>query len=313
MTIEELKSKIEKAEKSLSNPMLQSNPSILESVKKNIENYKKQLAELESKASDKVDEAKQKVDEAETPKEKKEAQQEVKEAKKEEEEAKKVKEDIKQAEQEIKDAEKKIHGGRRDGSGRPRVMRPERPKMPRGGRRLGAGRKKASSPTKIRKPEGIKVKPMAKRVRRKKVSRKPVKAAAPKRVVKEEMKTVRAFGQSIQYKNNAEFCKKLIGAFKKRKKVSRGKKRKTKPVFGIITSDVKNAVSKALHSVPKKQIEKNPKEFLAKAQRLEKSAIKFLEDFKAILGSDYKKSEITSEFGELEKSIKSFVAKYTKK
>jgi hypothetical protein len=76
---------------------------------------------------------------------------------------------------------------------------------------------------------------------------------------------------------------------------------------------VKNAVSKALHSVSEKEIEKNPKAFLAKAERLEKSAIRFLEDFKSILGSDYKKSEITSEFGDLEKSIKAFVGKFMDK
>lgn len=64
MTIEELKSKIEKAEKSLSSPMLQASPSVLESVKKNIENYKKQLAELEAKTE-------KKVEQAETEKEKK--------------------------------------------------------------------------------------------------------------------------------------------------------------------------------------------------------------------------------------------------
>jgi hypothetical protein len=41
--------------------------------------------------------------------------------------------------------------------------------------------------------------------------------------------------------------------------------------------------------------------------------MRFLEDFKAILGSDYKKSEITAEFGELEKSIKAFVSRVSKK
>ena len=133
--------------------------------------------------------------------------------------------------------------------------------------------------------------------------------------VKAKVKTARAFGQVIEYKNDVEFCDKLKAAFRKRRaaaKSTAGKRRKTKPVFGVITNSVKNAVSKALYSVSTKEIEKNPKQFLAKAERLEKSAMRFLEDFKSILGNDYKKSNITSEFGELEKVIKQFVSKIAK-
>ena len=83
MTTEELKSKIEKAEKSLSSPMLQANPSILESVKNNIEKYKKQLSDLEGKAETKVEDAEKKVEEAVTKDEKKDAKKDLAEAKEE--------------------------------------------------------------------------------------------------------------------------------------------------------------------------------------------------------------------------------------
>jgi hypothetical protein len=292
MTIEELKSKIEKAEKSLSSPMLQSNPSILESVKKNIENYKKQLAELENKAEKKVEDAEKKAEDAETKVEKKEAAKEVQKAK---EEVKKV-EEVKEKVEEVKEkVEVKIRPKASEGTARK--------KMP----------KKASSPKKMVVPKNARMDKLAISKRKMKAakSKAPVKSA----VVKATSKKARAFGQVIEYKNDVEFCAKLKAAFKKRRaaaKSTSGKRRKTKPVFGVITNSVKNAVSKALHNVPTKEIEKNPKQFLAKAERLEKSAMRFLEDFKSILGNDYKKSSITSEFGELEKAIKQFVAKIAK-
>jgi vacuolar-type H+-ATPase subunit I/STV1 len=174
--------------------------------------------------------------------------------------------------------------------------------------------KKASSPKKMVMPKNVKMDKLAISKRKMKAAKKakaPVKSA----VVNATSKKARAFGQVIEYKNDVEFCAKLKAAFKKRRaaaKSTAGKRRKTKPVFGVITNSVKNAVSKALHSVPTKEIEKNPKQFLAKAERLEKSAMRFLEDFKSILGNEYKKSNITSEFGELEKAIKQFVAKVSK-
>ena len=302
MTVEEIKIKIEKlkktAESSLTPEALK--PSLQQSIAK----LQQELDALEGAAEKKVEVAEKKVEEAkkeekkaETPTEKKEAKAEVKEAEKEKKEAK---DEVKEVQQVAKKAEtveekiKRIHGGRRVGAGRPRVERPVRERGAHGGSRTGAGRKrKASVPTKMVKPA--------------KVAKTVEKA--------EKTKSVRAFGQNVEYKNDADFCKQLIKAFKKRKLASKkaGARRKTKPVFGAITTSVKNAVSKALYSVSEKQIEKNPKAFLAKATRLEKSAIRFLEDFKAILGSDYKKSEITAEFGELEKSIKNFVAKFSNK
>lgn len=300
MTIEEIKSDIESLKKTVESSLT---PEALKpSLQASISKLQKQLEELEGTAEKKVEVAEKKVEEAkkeqkkaETPAEKREAKAEVKEAEKEKKEAK---EEVNEVQQVAKKAEtveekiKKIHGGRRVGAGRPRIERPVREKRLHGGSRAGAGRKrKASVPTKIMKP----------------------KVQVSEKV--EKTKSVRAFGQNVEYKNDADFCKQLIKAFKKRRLASKkaGARRKTKPVFGAITTSVKNAVSKALHSVPEKQIEKNPKAFLAKATRLEKSAIRFLEDFKAILGSDYKKSEITAEFGELEKSIKNFVAKFTNK
>ena len=284
--VEEVKAELAKQEKALSNPKLFA--LMGDKIQAKVDGLKKQLEQLEGKA--------------ETKGEKKEVEKLIEKADKVEKIAEK-----KGVE---KVAEKK--GGLRVGAGRkPIIGRMERPKGSWGGAGRGAGRKKkASSMTKMVIPEGVKVV---------KLKRKAKKAkAVPKASLSEaksKTKSVRAFGQTVTYKNDAEFCSQLIKAFKKRRLASKkdGKRRRTKPVFGVIATSVKNAVSKALHSVSTTEIQKNPKQFLAKATRLEKSAIRFLEDFKSILGSDYKKSEITSEFGELEVAIKQFVAKYTKK
>ena len=274
--VAEVKAELAKQEKALSNPKLFA--LMGDKIQAKVDGLKKQLEQLEGKA--------------ETKSEKKEVEKLIEKA---------------------DNVEKKV-GGVRVGAGRkPIVGRMERPKGSWGGAGRGAGRKKkASSMTTMVKPEGVKVvelKRKAKKSKAKAVTEASVSEA------KSKTKTVRAFGQTVTYKNDAEFCSQLIKAFKKRRLASKkdGKRRRTKPVFGVIATSVKNAVSKALHSVSTTEIQKNPKQFLAKATRLEKSAIRFLEDFKSILGSDYKKSEITSEFGELEVAIKQFVAKYTKK
>ena len=274
--VAEVKAELAKQEKALSNPKLFA--LMGDKIQAKVDGLKKQLEQLEGKA--------------ETKSEKKEVEKLIEKA---------------------DNVEKKV-GGVRVGAGRkPIVGRMERPKGSWGGAGRGAGRKKkASSMTTMVKPEGVKVvelKRKAKKSKAKAVTEASVSEA------KSKTKTVRAFGQTVTYKNDAEFCSQLIKAFKKRRLASKkdGKRRRTKPVFGVIATSVKNAVSKALHSVSTSEIEKNPKQFLAKATQLEKLAIRFLEGFKSILGSDYKKSEITSEFGELEVAIKQFVAKYTKK
>jgi hypothetical protein len=278
--VAEVKAELAKQEKALSNPKLFA--LMGDKIQAKVDGLKKQLEQLEGKA--------------ETKGEKKEVEKLIEKADKVE-----------------KIAEKKV-GGLRVGAGRkPIIGRMERPKGSWGGTGRGAGRKKkASSMTKMVIPEGVKVVKLKRKAKKSKAKAVPEASMSE---AKSKTKSVRAFGQTVTYKNDAEFCSQLIKAFKKRRLASKkdGKRRKTKPVFGVIATSVKNAVSKALHSVSTTEIQKNPKQFLAKATRLEKSAIRFLEDFKSILGSDYKKSEITSEFGELEVAIKQFVAKYTKK
>lgn len=279
--IKKLKQIIADAEETLKDSSISSDAELVQLINDEVESANKKLAELQSSAEKNLEAAKADGDKAD-----------IKDAKK--------------VLAEVESLEKKVE---KVGEKAEKI----RPKQ--------ATNKKASSPKKMIVPKNATMDKLAISKRKMKAPVKaPVKAvvkATPSATpsVKAKVKTARAFGQVIEYKNDVEFCAKLKAAFKKRRAAAKsagGKRRKTKPVFGVITNSVKNAVSKALHSVSTKEIEKNPKQFLAKAERLEKSAMRFLEDFKSILGNDFKKSNITSEFGELEKAIKQFVAKIAK-
>lgn len=326
--LDEIKADLAKAEKMLGIAVKQNAPeTVMKQAESKVEKYKKELEEAGKSAEAKVEKAEDKVEKAEEKVEK--AEEKAKEAKKEgdvaaekaaKKEAKKAEKDAAKAAavaEKAKEVSAKIEkakgrGGKRPNAGRKASSIPKMPKekKERGGKRPNAGRKKGSSPTKIVKPKNY-VAGKDAPVFVKRAIVKKGKKLVPTKI--EKVKKVRAFGQIVEYKNDSEFCSQLIKAFKKRKSVSKklGKK-KTRPVFGIITTKIKDAVTKAIDNTPKKDIEANPKAFLAKAERLEKSAIRFLEDFKAILGSDFKKSEITSEFGDLEKSIKQMISKYKK-
>lgn len=314
--LDEIKADLVKAEKMLGIAVKNNSPKVvMDNAEAKVEKYKKELEELEKSASAKVEKAEEKVEEAKKEDDAVAEKAAKKAAKKAEKDAAKAAAAIEKAEEVSAKTEKakaKGRGGKRPNAGRKASSIPKMPKekKERGGKRPNAGRKKGSSPTKIVKPKNY-VAGKDAPVFVKRAIVKKGKKAVPAKV--EKVKTVRAFGQIVEYKNDSEFCSQLIKAFKKRKSVSKklGKK-KTRPVFGIITTKIKDAVTKAIDNTPKKDIEANPKAFLAKAERLEKSAIRFLEDFKAILGSDFKKSEITSEFGDLEKSIKQMISKYKK-
>jgi colicin import membrane protein len=314
--LDEIKVDLAKAEKMLGIAVKQNAPdAVMKNAEAKVEKYKNELQELEKSAEKKVEKAEDKAEEAKKEGDAAAEKKAKKEAKKAEKDAAKAAAAIEKADEtseKIDKAKSKGRGGKRPNAGRKVSSIPKMPKekKERGGKRPNAGRKKASEPTKIVKPKNYVAGKDAPVFLKRAVAKKG-KKAVPAKV--EKVKTVRAFGQTVEYKNDSEFCSQLIKAFKKRKAVSKklGKK-KTRPVFGIITTKIKDAVTKAIDNTPKKDIEANPKAFLAKAERLEKSAIRFLEDFKAILGSDFKKSEITSEFGDLEKSIKQMISKYKK-
>ena len=280
--IKKLEQDIADAEEALKDPVINADPEFVETLTADIAKYKAEIEELKKQVETAVDKANEEVHEAKN--DLKEAKKdgdssEVKSAKKQVEKAQENLQDIKEEEKKVEKASDKAE------------KLEEKVKI-HGGRRGGSGR-----------PKGAKNKP------------KEAKAAIQQEKIKippakEEKATV--WGQKVSWRTEAEFCEALRKAYLKRRKVYKTKGKKTKPAFSTITSKVGDALEMAAKIIPQSKIKKNPKEFLAKFMRLERSAQRFLEDFKSILGNEFKKGDISKEFGEVENTIKKLISKIQK-
>lgn len=110
-------------------------------------------------------------------------------------------------------------------------------------------------------------------------------------------------------------CDTLIEQFRARRRKAKenAKKRKTKPVFRKISSNIVDAVEKAIKNVPKEKLKKSPKEVIKNFGELRKSAESFLLKFKEVLGSDFNKGQMESELKELQTLIDKMIKKYNSK
>ncbi len=141
----------------------------------------------------------------------------------------------------------------------------------------------------------------------------PVKKKVPV-VKKPSVKKVFIVDGKEINENDVNFCEKVLSAWKKRRKLAKtaASTYRTKSVMRIITEKVADTIEKAVNNVSAEEIKKNPKAFLSKVDKLEKSAVEFLNNFKEVLGVDFDKSEIKKEFDEFEKMIKSKVGSFKK-
>lgn len=277
MNIEEIKAKIESLQKGITNPNI-SEP-VKAGMTKAIDKLKSDLEALEKATEKKVEQTEAAVEKAEEKLDKAKKSGDAKDVKKAKAEVAKAEEKLDDA----KDDEKKVAAA----AAKAEALA----KRAHGGKRPNAGRKEGSK-TKTPKKQVAKV---------------TEKVEIPK---KEE--TTKAWGQTITWKSEAEFCTELRKAYLRRRKVYKTKGKKTKPVFQVITSKIGDAVEMAVKNVSHAKIEKNPKEFLSMSIRLEKSAKTFLENFKALLGADFKKGDIAKEFGDVEATINKLVSKFQK-
>ncbi len=282
----------------MKDPSITSDKELVDLLNIELNKAKEELAGLEAEVAKNKAIAEQAIQDAKKDGDKKgekKAQEDLKDIKKDEKELNTISSKIDSADDKIKK-----HGGKRPNAGRKRNPdKVEKPKGKRGGKREGAGRKS--------KKKTIKAVTVVKKKGRKLM--KPVKASLAK---KSKEKSVTAFGQTVKFKNDAEFCSQLIKAFKKRRSVYKTKRTRTKPVFAIVTSKTADALNKAVHNLTPKQIKSNPKKVMADLKNAEKKAKEFLESLKPLMGSDYKHSEIAKEFGEIEQVIKKVFAKYNK-
>ena len=163
-------------------------------------------------------------------------------------------------------------------------------------------------------------KPKGKRGRPKKdkssvaVPKKKGKRGRPKKVVK--VKVVKPKKQVEPKEDGGEpDCDELLKRWTERRAKAKtsNKKRKTKPVFRKIASDVVDSVEKAIKNVPKTELKEKPKQILKKFDTLRASAEQFLKAFRGVLGDDYKTSDAEKELKDLEVLIKGIQKKYSVK
>jgi len=164
------------------------------------------------------------------------------------------------------------------------------------------GRKPSTTPKE--KPTPTEPKVLKKRGRKPKA--KPVVATKPR--------VKKTYTPSVKIKEGEPDCDTLLTQFRERRRKAKTaqRKRKTTPVFRKISSDVIDAVEKAIKNVPAKQFKESPRETIRKFGNLKKSAEQFLKAFKELLGKEYQVSESQKEIGELKMLIDKLINKYSK-
>jgi hypothetical protein len=164
------------------------------------------------------------------------------------------------------------------------------------------GRKPSTTPKE--KPTPTEPKVLKKRGRKPKA--KPVVATKPR--------VKKTYTPSIKVKEGEPDCDTLLTQFRERRRKAKTaqRKRKTTPVFRKISSDVIDAVEKAIKNVPAKQFKESPRETIRKFGNLKKSAEQFLKAFKELLGKEYQVTESQKEIGELKMLIDKLINKYSK-
>lgn len=136
---------------------------------------------------------------------------------------------------------------------------------------------------------------------------KPTKKKSRKGVKTISATKVEIDGKEVDVKSQ-EFCDYLVAKFKERRAKSKAspKKRKTTSVMTRVSSNIEKGITQAIKGGMKaqeKQIDKNPKQFIGKMEKLEKSSKDFLQDLKEVMGSAYDKSEVQSSVKDISNTI----------
>ncbi len=92
---------------------------------------------------------------------------------------------------------------------------------------------------------------------------------------------------------------------KKEAVVKKAKKAKKEPVK-------KQEAGKGIKHIDKSKIQKNPKLYITRIEKVEMYANKLASSFRDLLGDDFKSTQMKKEMNDIEKAIKEFVAKFKK-
>jgi hypothetical protein len=160
--------------------------------------------------------------------------------------------------------------------------------------------------------------------------KKPIVKSKPKKTVKTDEKKVPKGVQMVSKKkfvidgkemdvDSKEFCDYLTDEFIKRKeqaKKNKGTRKKTKSVMASVSDKIEKGVETAIKkgiSSNKPILQKNPKVFIGKVQKLETATKNFLTQLKEVLGSEYDAKEVTETTKAIHKLIEDLKKKFDKK
>lgn len=119
--------------------------------------------------------------------------------------------------------------------------------------------------------------------------------------------------------DSKEFCDYLLGEFRKRREKAeenKTKKKKTTSVMSKVTSNIEKGITTAIKNSIKDNrvaINKDPKVFIGKVQKLETATKNFLDNLKEVLGSEFDAKEVTSTTNAIHSMIEELKKKYADK
>jgi len=295
MTIEELKSQIEKTEKRIASPILDDNAK--KAFKTKLEGYKKELEALEGAAKKVEKKAEEKVE------------------KKVEKTETVVKKDVSEIKTEIERLDKKLKNPIIDDNAKKAIKakldaaKAELKSLESGSEKTV--KKDVESVAKKVKAVAKKVEeaPKKKEVAKKPVAKKPVAKKTTTSVAKKESSpTVMVNGKKL----SVEDCKEVLQEWNKSRKKAKSssKKSRSRSTSTKVSANVVHAIETAIESVPAIEISENPTREINKFKRLVQSGEEFLKAFKAVLGDEYNTIDIKKEFDDVDKLIKSLIKKY---
>jgi len=158
--------------------------------------------------------------------------------------------------------------------------------------------------------------------------KKEVKKAEPKKEEKKSepkkgmvvlsSKRVTIDGKEVEI-DSQEFCDYLTAQWRARREKaeqSKTKKKKTTSVMAKVSANIERGIATAIKTGIKEnkvEINKNPKVFIGKVEKLETATKKFLENLKEVLGDEFDAKEVTSTTKAIQEMISELKAKYSKK
>jgi hypothetical protein len=149
----------------------------------------------------------------------------------------------------------------------------------------------------------------------KKAAKKVDKPAKKEKVKKlPKGKLVIKYHDKEYVEGEADFCEILVKSMKEKKAAIKkaAKKHKSVSISTKIGEGIVHQIEQAINHVDKEEIKDNPKEFIAKFDRLEKAGMEFIKAFRAILGSDYNAKDIQEPMEQISELVETIKKRYKK-